>query len=87
MSPLRRMTDPKRVKNNVSSPTKEKVPITGRWIQGSCIVGSFNDSDGNNPENIRTSKIKITDPKNNKLPARLITIYHELIEFIKFCNK
>ena len=66
--------DPKIVKNNVSNPIKDKVPITGRRIHGSCKVGSFNDSDGNNPENIKTSTIRITDPKNIKLPAKLIII-------------
>ena len=92
------MIEPKIVKNKVSNPTKDKVPTTGRWIQGSCIVGSFSDSDGNNPENNKTSKIKITDPKykkhdfeayfsdpkNNKLPPKLITTYHELIGLINF---
>ena len=66
--------EPKIVRNKVSSPIKDKVPITGRRIQGSCKVGSFNDSDGNNPENIKTSTIRITDPKNIKLPAKLIII-------------
>jgi hypothetical protein len=71
--------DPKIVKNNVSNPIKDKVPITGRRIHGSCKVGSFNDSDGNNPENIKTSRIRIIDPKNIKLPARLIATKNRII--------
>ena len=77
--------EPKIVRNKVSSPIKDKVPITGRRIQGSCKVGSFNDSDGNNPENIKTSIIRITDPKNIKLPARLMTTKNRIIVWIKFC--
>ena len=41
MIPLRRIIVPKRVKNKVSNPTKDKIPITGRTIQGACKVGSF----------------------------------------------
>ena len=41
--PLRRITEPKIVKNKVSTPTKDKVPTIGRRTQGSCIVGSFNE--------------------------------------------
>ena len=74
--PLRRITEQKIVKNKVSTPTKDKVPTIGRRTQGSCIVGSFNDSEGNNPENNKTSTIKITDPKNNKFPPKLITIFY-----------
>jgi hypothetical protein len=76
MIPLRRIIVPKRVKNKVSNPTKDKIPITGRTIQGACKVGSFNDSDGNNPENNKISTIRITEPKNNKLPPKLITTYY-----------
>ena len=32
--------------------------------------------EGNNPENNKTSTIKITDPKNNKFPPKLITIFY-----------
>ena len=85
--PLSKIIDPKIVKNKVRTPTKDNVPTTGRWIHGSCIVGSFNDSDGNNPENNKTSKIRITEPKNNKLPPRLITTYHELVGLINFFDK
>ena len=85
--PLSKIIDPKIVKNKVSSPTKDKVPTTGRWIQGSCIVGSFNDSDGNNPENNKTSKIRITEPKNSKLPPKLITTDHEVVGLINFFDK
>ena len=70
--------EPKIVKNKVSNPIKDKVPITGRGIQGSCKVGSFNDSEGNNPENIKTSKIRIMDPKNIKLPAKLIILCNRI---------
>ena len=77
--------EPKIVKNKVSNPIKDKVPTTGRRIQGSCKVGSFNDSDGNNPENIKTSIIRITDPKNIKLPARLMATKNRIIVWIKFC--
>lgn len=79
--------EPKIVRNKVSNPIKDKVPITGRRIQGSCKVGSFNDSDGNNPENNKTSKIRITEPKNSKLPPKLITTYHELVGLINFFDK
>ena len=71
--------EPKIVKNNVSNPIKDNVPITGRSIQGSCKVGSFSDSEGNNPENIKTSIIRIIDPKNIKLPARLIVTQNRII--------
>ena len=85
--PLSKIIDPKIVKNKVSKPTKDKVPTTGRWIHGSCIVGSFNDSDGKNPENNKTSKIRITEPKNSKLPPKLITTDHEVVELINFFDK
>ena len=77
--------EPKIVRNKVSNPIKDKVPMIGRRIQGSCNVGSFNDSDGNNPENIKTSRIRIIDPKNIKLPARLMVTGNRSIVWIKFC--
>jgi len=72
--PLRSISEPKIVNDNVRVPIKDKVPIIGRSIQGSWRVGSFNDWDGKNPENIKTSKIRITDPKNIKLPPALIIV-------------
>jgi hypothetical protein len=77
--PLRRKMEPKIVKNKVSNSIKDNVPTTGRRIQGSCKVGSFNDSEGNNPEKIKTSTIRITDPKNIKLPARLMVTENGII--------
>ena len=72
--PLRSISEPKIVKDNVSDPIKDKAPIIGRSIQGSWRVGSFNDWDGKSPENIKTSRIRITDPKNIKLPPALIIV-------------
>ncbi len=85
--PLNKIIDPKIVKNKVRTPTNDNVPTTGRWTHGSCIVGSFNDSDGNNPENNKTSKIRITEPKNSKLPPKLITTDHEGVGLINFFDK
>ena len=73
--PLRSISEPKIVKDNVRVPIKDKAPIIGRSTQGSWRVGSFNDWDGKNPENIKTSKIRITDPKNIKLPPALIIVF------------
>ena len=72
--PLRSISEPKIVNDNVRVPIKDKAPIIGRSTQGSWRVGSFNDWDGKNPENIKTSKIRITDPKNIKLPPALIIV-------------
>jgi len=72
--PLRSISEPKIVNDNVRVPIKDKAPIIGRSIQGSWRVGSLNDWDGKNPENIKTSKIRITDPKNIKLPPALIIV-------------
>ena len=72
--PLRSISEPKIVKDNVRVPIKDKAPIIGRSTQGSWRVGSFNDWDGKNPENIKTSKIRMTEPKNIKLPPALIIV-------------
>ena len=84
MIPLRSISEPKIVKDNVSVPIKDKVPIIGRSIQGSWRVGSFNDWDGKNPENIKTSKIRITDPKNIKLPPALIIVSIDSLDWLTF---
>ena len=82
--PLRSISEPKIVNDNVRVPIKDKVPIIGRSIQGSWRVGSFNDWDGKNPENIKTSKIRITDPKNIKLPPALIIVSIDSLDWLTF---
>jgi len=85
--PLKSISEPKIVKDNVRNPIKDKVPIIGRSIQGSWRVGSFNDWDGKNPENIKTSKIRITDPKNIRLPPALIMVSIDSLDWLTFCQR
>ena len=85
--PLRSISEPKIVNDNVRVPIKDKVPIIGRSIQGSWRVGSFNDWDGKNPENIKTSKIRITDPKNIRLPPALIMVSIDSLYWLTFCQR
>ena len=82
--PLRSISKPKIVKDNVRVPINDKAPIIGRSIQGSWRVGSFNDWDGKNPENIKTSRIRITDPKNIKLPPALIIVSIDSLDWLTF---